>query len=104
MGTSRSTEDRLTAKSRAIARAYVFSGRPDPTWEVGENLVQRLEGIWRTLSEFHGLATSPPPLGYRGCSLKHSNLEYVDEDTAVAMIKDAPRHERIWVCRVERVR
>ena len=34
----------------------------------------------------------------------YSNLEYVDEDTAVAMIKDAPRHERIWVCRVERVR
>jgi hypothetical protein len=63
--------------SRAIARAYVFSGRPDPTWEVGEDLVERLEGIWRTLSEFHGSAPSPPPLGYRGCALKHSDVEYV---------------------------
>ena len=33
----------------------------------------------------------------------YSNLEYVDENTAVAMIKDSPKHEQIWVCRVERV-
>jgi len=63
--------------SRAVARAYVYSGRPDPTWDVGDDLVQTLDDIWRTLSEFHGSPPSPPPLGYRGCGLKYSDIEYV---------------------------
>lgn len=52
-----------------IARALVYSGRPDPTWKVDEDLVRRLEIIWERLAPFAGAVPSPPPLGYRGCSM-----------------------------------
>jgi len=34
---------------RWMGCAFVFSGRPDPTWQVDEDLVQRLENIWNEL-------------------------------------------------------
>lgn len=52
------------------AGASVFSGRPDPIWELKPALGARLEKIWRALEPAE---IEPPPfpsLGYRGCFLK----------------------------------
>lgn len=66
MATLKSTSKRAAW----TAGASVFSGRPDPVWEVKSALASRLEKIWRSLKPSE---TEPPPrpaLGYRGCSLK----------------------------------
>lgn len=66
MATSKSTSKPLAW----TAGASVFSGRPDPVWEVKPALAARLERIWRNLKPAE---TEPPPqpaLGYRGCFLK----------------------------------
>lgn len=51
----------------------LFSGRPDPTWWVDEDLSQRLQQIWEGLLPFLGRQPLPPMLGYRGCFLRHTN-------------------------------
>lgn len=51
------------------ARAAIFSGRPDPTWEVDAGAVRELEQIWASLESAAELPAPPPLLGYRGCSL-----------------------------------
>ena len=55
---------------RCFGCAFVFSGRPDPIWQVDEDLVQRLKDIWDELEPFIGQESSKPLLGYRGCSLR----------------------------------
>ncbi|HEY6270332.1 MAG TPA: hypothetical protein VIX11_18665 [Candidatus Acidoferrum sp.] len=65
MATSKSTSKR-TAWS---AGASVFSGRPDPVWEVKPALAARLEKIWRSLKPSEIEPPPEPSLGYRGCSL-----------------------------------
>jgi hypothetical protein len=53
-----------------IARAFCFSGRPDPTWVVQKNVIEQLEMIWNSLEpQSVRSSISPPILGYRGCSL-----------------------------------
>ena len=56
-------------RSAWSAGASVFSGRPDPVWEVKPALAARLERIWRSLKP--AVIESPPEsaLGYRGCFL-----------------------------------
>jgi hypothetical protein len=51
----------------------VFSGRRDPMWSVPPDVAHELKGIWESLpvSKSPALATSAPPLGYRGCFLRH---------------------------------
>lgn len=65
MGTSKSSD-----APSYTARALIFSGRPDPTWAVDETLGQRLEALWDALPGA-GPAPAAPPLGYRGCFLRH---------------------------------
>lgn len=50
-----------------IAGASVYSGRPDPTWPITDELAARLEEVWSSLPASDAPAPSPPPLGYRGC-------------------------------------
>ncbi len=50
-----------------IAGASVFSGRPDPTWLISDELGARLETLWSSLPTSHAQEAKPPPLGYRGC-------------------------------------
>jgi hypothetical protein len=64
MATSRSTSE-----SGWIAGAYVFSGRPDPTWPVPANVAEELLAIWESLPPADATA-SPPALGYRGVFLR----------------------------------
>ncbi|KAB2834765.1 MAG: hypothetical protein F9K48_05675 [Candidatus Brocadia sp.] len=52
---------------------YIFSGRPDPTWQVEEVIAQRLEELWDLLEPLAGECPFAPPLGYRGCFLRCAN-------------------------------
>ena len=56
-------------RSAWSAGASVFSGRPDPVWEVKPALAARLEKIWRSLKPSEIEPPPEPSLGYRGCSL-----------------------------------
>lgn len=66
MGTSKSTE----ADRNYTAGVSIFSGRPDPTWAVGEALGSKLEKQYGELEIHEGRATPAPPLGYRGAFLR----------------------------------
>jgi len=63
MGTSRSGEEAWTAG------ASVFSGRPEPTWQVPADLGLELAQLWERLLPWSGKQPLVPPLGYRGCTL-----------------------------------
>ena len=57
-------------KGKWIARAFCFSGRPDPTWVVKRNVIKQLEEIWNSLEpQSVKIPISRPILGYRGSSL-----------------------------------
>src|SRR5215469_8248985 len=67
MVTSKSTD-----KRRAwTAGARVFSGRPDPVWDVSDAVARKLVTIWDSLP-LAGRKAEPAPrhLGYRGCFLR----------------------------------
>jgi hypothetical protein len=53
-----------------IGGASIFSGRPDPTWIVGEEVVKKLEKVWDSLEHWTGEHPPAPPLGYRGSFLR----------------------------------
>ena len=61
-----------TSKSTSMytAGVSVFSGRPDPTWSIGEDVGGKLEQLFETLESYDGPAISAPPLGYRGAFLR----------------------------------
>jgi hypothetical protein len=65
MATSKSTSKRAAW----TAGALVFSGRPDPVWEVKPSLGAKLERIWRSLKLEKVDPPPSPALGYRGCFL-----------------------------------
>lgn len=66
MGTSRSIE----VASPWTAGACVLSGRPDPVWELPDDVAQPLVHIWDALETIVGVMAVPPGLGYRGCWLR----------------------------------
>jgi hypothetical protein len=52
-------------KEKWIARAFCFSGRPDPTWVVRKSVIKQLEKIWDSLEpQSVKFPISPPNLGY----------------------------------------
>ena len=53
-----------------IAGASLFSGRPDPTWPLDDELAGRLESLWAMLGPSEREAPAAPPLGYRGSFLR----------------------------------
>ena len=59
----------IEAGTEWIAGAWVYSGRPDPTWTVDSERAAELIRTWGSLSPATGTA-APPPLGYRGCWLR----------------------------------
>ncbi len=62
---------RLTKKNKGwIAEALIFSGRPNPKWNIDKDQSKRLEEIWNSLEPFTGELPFPPILGYRGFILK----------------------------------
>jgi hypothetical protein len=65
MATSRSSSE-----SGWIGGAFVFSGRPDPTWSISCDVADELVAIWETLVPCDGAVPTPPALGYRGCTVR----------------------------------
>lgn len=55
--------------TQCTARAFIFSGRPDPTWAVEEHELQRLNSIWKQLVPCTPSTPVRPRLGYRGVSM-----------------------------------
>lgn len=55
-----------------IAGAFLYSGRPDPTWPVAAAAARRFEKLWSTLPASGKAAPDPPRLGYRGTFLRAS--------------------------------
>ena len=66
MATSKSTSKRAVW----TVGVSVFSGRPDPVWEVRPSVGARLEKIWRGLPPAEIEPPPEPALGYRGSFLK----------------------------------
>jgi len=55
--------------TQCTACAFIFSGRPDPTWFVEEQQMLRLEVIWKQLKPSVTPTPPQPSLGYRGVSV-----------------------------------
>ena len=53
-----------------IAGAFVYSGRPDPTWPVSAAAAKRLQSLWTALPAPTEPAPNPSRLGYRGTFLR----------------------------------
>jgi hypothetical protein len=51
------------------AGVSLFSGRPDPTWPLDDEVAQRLVEKWRALELTDAPVPEAPPLGYRGAFL-----------------------------------
>lgn len=49
--------------------AFVYSGRPNPTWPVDKRQAESLEAIWEELEPTDEDQPAVSRLGYRGCSL-----------------------------------
>jgi hypothetical protein len=69
MGTSRSGE-----KHEAwVAGAFVYSGRPDPTWSISKRVAKKLHELWESLPESDERCEyRPGGLGYRGSFVRGS--------------------------------
>jgi hypothetical protein len=48
----------------------MFSGRPDPTWAVGDDQADRLLALWAEMRPAQAPGPSHPRLGYRGVELR----------------------------------
>jgi hypothetical protein len=68
MDTSKSSE----RSEKYIGGASIYSGRPDPTWEVSQADAERLLNLWASMEGHKGAVPSAPVLGYRGCFLGDS--------------------------------
>jgi hypothetical protein len=53
-----------------VVTASLYSGRPDPEWAIDEAPLEALRRIWDGLAARATGPPQPPPLGYRGCSLR----------------------------------
>ena len=49
-----------------IVELDIFSGRPNPRWELDESARQKLSRIEQGLAPAEAAPNAPPPLGYRG--------------------------------------
>jgi len=92
MGTSRSSRH-----EKWIAGVHIYSGRPDPTWEVKRTAAQKMIRYWNSLKARAGVLPSRPGLGYRGCFLRGRGREWIIYHDAV-MLKKAGG----WEIRLDR--
>ena len=60
----------ISKSSKYTAGVSVFSGRPDPTWTLSEEVGNELLRLFEDLERYEGSAISAPPLGYRGAFLR----------------------------------
>ena len=53
----------------------MFSGRPNPEWEISEDTIAELLKIWNVLTPMRSGHQPVPKLGYQGCFLRCPNDE-----------------------------
>jgi len=56
-------------QARCIATALIYSGRPDPHWEIGIEQLAEVKKLWERLPRSSTPPPRAPPLGYRGCTV-----------------------------------
>lgn len=80
----------------AYARAFLYSGLPDPEWPVPTDRLEVLLAIWETLER-----TSPPPpatpkLGYRGVEVRlEGGVAYTAGDAVVTRSEQGREEARL---------
>jgi hypothetical protein len=60
----------ISKSTNFTAGVSVFSGRPDPTWSLSEEVGNMLLRLFEDSDSYKGSAVSAPPLGYRGAFLR----------------------------------
>ena len=96
MVTSRSTE-----KGGWTAGAQIFSGRPDPVWDVRHAVAKKLVEIWDSLPVANEKAEPDSGhLGYRGCFLRDAAQQEWQAFGGVVSLRTKSRVE----VRADRVR
>lgn len=78
-----------------MAGVHLYSGRPDPTWEVKASVAERLSRYWRSLEPRQGGFPSAAPLGYRGCFLQRPGREWLAYGDAIMLKKDGASEVRL---------
>src|SRR5712692_2615268 len=73
MATSNSKDPSARRPARWVGRASVFSGRPDPEWQLADEVVSGLIDLWSRLPAEPGGRSEPSGLGYRFSSLSSSD-------------------------------
>ena len=73
MATSNSKDPTASQRLTWVGRASVFSGRPDPEWEVADDVAAGLIELWSMLPPHSGHGSEPGGLGYRFSSLSSSD-------------------------------
>lgn len=60
----------ISKSTKYTAGVSVFSGRPDPTWTLSEEVGNEMLRLFAGLESYDETAVSAPPLGYRGAFLR----------------------------------
>ena len=89
MATSKSVKE----LKKWIAGASIFSGRPDPTWQVQETVARKLLDTWDSLELSTRGCPPAPPLGYRGCFLRCTSDQEWFAYGGVVTLKTSDRYE-----------
>ena len=75
MATSNSKDPSARQPARWVGRASVFSGRPDPVWEVPDEVASGLIDLWSRLPAEPRPRSEPGGLGYRFSALSSSDRQ-----------------------------
>lgn len=86
MATSKSPDH---AESPWVGIAHLFSGRPDPTWDIPAASVEQLQKMWASLETWKGDVPRGAPLGYRGCEVRGPDRAELFVYGGVAIMKGA---------------
>jgi hypothetical protein len=69
----------------ALVELDLFSGRPNPTWELDDRSAQQLAQLIESLPPTHLPPPEPPGLGYRGFRVSAGGRSYRVLGTHVAL-------------------
>jgi hypothetical protein len=75
-------------KRKCIGGVFLFSGRPNPTWQISEDALMELMTIWNALTPIRNGHQPASKLGYQGCFLRcPNNEEWIALEGAVTLRK-----------------
>jgi len=80
---------------QCVGGAFIYSGRPNPTWHIDKSTVGKLEDLWNLMELFHGVLPKSPPLGYSGCFMKCDDRKWFAYSNVVTLKKNNKSESRI---------